>query len=174
MIRKDIIRYSPVTVLTITWVITLFLYFLNPFNLPTIRSYTWFVLLTGISMIYLGFFTARLLNFKIEFVVKSEVKDEFPFSIEKIRKLVLKMARQDYEPGQYFKYVNYNTILLGIILERAIGINPAEYLQDKLARFAVPRYIRIVEDFPRTETFRIKKGELKSTGVTPDTFDAEA
>ena len=47
------------------------------------------------------------------------------------------------------------------------------FLQDKLARFAIPRYLRMVDDFPRTETFRIKKGELKSIGVTPDTFDAE-
>lgn len=48
-----------------------------------------------------------------------------------------------------------------------------DFLQGKLAKFAIPRYIRMVDDFPRTETFRIKKGELKSTGVTPDTFDAE-
>ncbi|MCU0577609.1 MAG: AMP-binding protein, partial [Desulfobacterota bacterium] len=47
------------------------------------------------------------------------------------------------------------------------------FLQDKLAGFAIPRYIRIVSDFPRTETFRIKKNELKNLGVTPDTFDAE-
>lgn len=49
-----------------------------------------------------------------------------------------------------------------------------EFLQDKLAKFAIPRYIRIIDDFPRTETFRIKKGELKSIGITPDTFDVEA
>ena len=48
-----------------------------------------------------------------------------------------------------------------------------DFLQDKLAGFAVPRYIRVVSDFPRTETFRIKKNELKNLGVTPDTFDAE-
>ncbi|HPR03878.1 MAG TPA: AMP-binding protein [Deltaproteobacteria bacterium] len=48
-----------------------------------------------------------------------------------------------------------------------------DFLQDKLAKFAIPRYIRIVDDFPRTETFRIKKGDLKSIGVTADTFDAE-
>ena len=47
------------------------------------------------------------------------------------------------------------------------------FLQDKLAKFAIPRYIRMIDDFPRTETFRIKKGELKSIGVTKDTFDAE-
>jgi crotonobetaine/carnitine-CoA ligase len=47
------------------------------------------------------------------------------------------------------------------------------FLQDKMARYSIPRYIRIVDDFPRTETFRIKKNELKSLGITPDTFDAE-
>jgi crotonobetaine/carnitine-CoA ligase len=48
-----------------------------------------------------------------------------------------------------------------------------DFLQDKLAKFAIPRYIRMIDDFPRTETFRVKKGELKSIGVTKDTFDAE-
>ncbi|HNY65428.1 MAG TPA: hypothetical protein PKM41_08300 [Deltaproteobacteria bacterium] len=31
-----------------------------------------------------------------------------------------------------------------------------------------------VEEFPRTETFRIRKGGLKTTGVTPDTLDMGA
>ena len=48
-----------------------------------------------------------------------------------------------------------------------------DFLQDKIAGFAIPRYIRVVSDFPRTETFRIKKNELKNLGITPDTFDAE-
>ncbi|MEW5736745.1 MAG: AMP-binding protein [Thermodesulfobacteriota bacterium] len=48
-----------------------------------------------------------------------------------------------------------------------------EFLRDKLASYAIPRYIRIVDDFPRTETFRIKKNELKALGVTPNTYDAE-
>ena len=49
-----------------------------------------------------------------------------------------------------------------------------DFLADKLAKFAIPRYVRIVDDFPRTETFRIKKNELKNLGVTKDTFDAQA
>ncbi|MEE9913338.1 MAG: AMP-binding protein [Deltaproteobacteria bacterium] len=48
-----------------------------------------------------------------------------------------------------------------------------DFLQDKLAKFAIPRYVRMVDDFPRTETFRIKKKELKAVAVTPDTYDAE-
>jgi carnitine-CoA ligase len=58
--------------------------------------------------------------------------------------------------------------------ERLAGKELWDFLQDKLAKFAIPRYLRMVDDFPRTETFRIKKGELKSIGVTKDTFDAEA
>jgi crotonobetaine/carnitine-CoA ligase len=48
-----------------------------------------------------------------------------------------------------------------------------DFLQDKLASFAIPRYISIASDFPRTEIFRIKKNELKNFGITPDTFDAQ-
>jgi len=58
--------------------------------------------------------------------------------------------------------------------EKLAGKELWDFLQDKLAKFAIPRYLRMVDDFPRTETFRIKKGELKSTGITKDTFDAEA
>jgi crotonobetaine/carnitine-CoA ligase len=68
-------------------------------------------------------------------------------------------------------------IMASVRLVDGHGLAPNDlwgFLQDKLARFAIPRYIRFVDDFPRTETFRVKKGELKSTGVTPDTYDAEA
>jgi CubicO group peptidase (beta-lactamase class C family) len=49
-----------------------------------------------------------------------------------IRKLILSSVRQDSEPGRYFKYVNYNYSLLGLILERVCGKSPAEYLSDKI------------------------------------------
>jgi crotonobetaine/carnitine-CoA ligase len=67
-------------------------------------------------------------------------------------------------------------IMASVTLVSGEHLPPAElraFLQDKLAKYAVPRYIRIVDDFPRTETFRIKKHELKELGVTPDTYDAE-
>jgi len=67
-------------------------------------------------------------------------------------------------------------IMSSIKLVEGEKITPNElwnFLQDKLAKFAIPRYIRIVDNFPRTETFRIKKNELKELGVTRDTFDAE-
>ncbi len=49
-----------------------------------------------------------------------------------LKKLVLKNVKQEYQPGKYFKYVNYNTILLGIILERSTNCSPIEYLQNKI------------------------------------------
>ncbi|MCD6569100.1 MAG: AMP-binding protein [Deltaproteobacteria bacterium] len=48
-----------------------------------------------------------------------------------------------------------------------------EFLQDKLAKFAIPRYIRIVDEFPMTSTHRIIKKELEKIGVTKDTYDAK-
>jgi hypothetical protein len=37
----------------------------------------------------------------------------------------------------------------------------------------VPRYIRVVDSFEKTETHRVVKGPLKEQGVTPDTWDEE-
>jgi len=47
-----------------------------------------------------------------------------------------------------------------------------EFLSDKLARFAIPRYIRVVDEFPLTSSHRIIKGVLEKDGITKDTYDA--
>jgi crotonobetaine/carnitine-CoA ligase len=49
-----------------------------------------------------------------------------------------------------------------------------EFLIDKLAKYAIPRYIRFVEEFPKTTSHRIIKGVLEKEGVTAGTFDALA
>ncbi|MFZ5595909.1 MAG: AMP-binding protein [Bacillota bacterium] len=49
----------------------------------------------------------------------------------------------------------------------------AGFLEDKLARFAIPRYFREVREFPKTDTHRIIKKELAAAGVTVDTYDRE-
>jgi len=56
------------------------------------------------------------------------------------------------------------------------SVKPQElvaFMQGKLERFAVPRYIRFVNEFPMTNTHRIIKKELEKIGVTEDTFDAQ-
>jgi crotonobetaine/carnitine-CoA ligase len=55
-------------------------------------------------------------------------------------------------------------------------VDPAElvrFLSDKLAKFAIPRYIRLVDEFPKTNSHRIIKRVLEREGITPDTFDAQ-
>jgi crotonobetaine/carnitine-CoA ligase len=47
------------------------------------------------------------------------------------------------------------------------------FLQDKLAKFAIPRYWRIMKEMPKTETQRVIKGLLEKEGVTPDTIDTD-
>jgi carnitine-CoA ligase len=48
-----------------------------------------------------------------------------------------------------------------------------EYLKEDLPKFAVPRYIRIVKEFPKTETQRIIKKELEKLGIVAGTYDSQ-
>ncbi len=48
------------------------------------------------------------------------------------------------------------------------------YLSDRLAKYSIPRYIRFVEEFPKTTSHRIIKRVLEEEGVTKDTDDAMA
>lgn len=41
------------------------------------------------------------------------------------------------------------------------------YLEPRVARFMLPRYWSYVDDFPRTQTMRIQKGELRAAGIEP-------
>lgn len=55
------------------------------------------------------------------------------------------------------------------------SVNPAElaeFLQDKLPRYAQPRYIRVIAQLPKTETHRVIKHTLKKEGITPDCWQA--
>ncbi|MGM0418642.1 MAG: AMP-binding protein [Thermodesulfobacteriota bacterium] len=45
------------------------------------------------------------------------------------------------------------------------------FLKDKLAKYAVPRFIRFVDEFPKTNSHRIIKPILEKQGITEDTID---
>ncbi len=65
-------------------------------------------------------------------------------------------------------------IMAAIRLVEGKSLEPVElktFLSDKLAKFAIPRYIRFVDSFPKTNSHRIIKGRLEEEGVTPDTVD---
>ncbi|MDF1730067.1 MAG: AMP-binding protein [Minwuia sp.] len=48
------------------------------------------------------------------------------------------------------------------------------FLEPRMAHFMLPRYVRIVEDLPKTPTQKIQKVKLREDGVTADTWDREA
>jgi crotonobetaine/carnitine-CoA ligase len=49
-----------------------------------------------------------------------------------------------------------------------------EFLRPRLAHFMLPRYVRIVEELPKTPTQKIQKHVLRKEGITADTWDREA
>jgi carnitine-CoA ligase len=49
-----------------------------------------------------------------------------------------------------------------------------DFCQGKMAHYAVPRYVELVDSLPKTETQRIQYPALKARGVTPETWDREA
>lgn len=62
-------------------------------------------------------------------------------------------------------------------LEEGAVFDHAEFLAWAAAavpRFMIPRYVEVVEEFPRTATQRIEKYRLRETPLTPRTWDAES
>lgn len=49
-----------------------------------------------------------------------------------------------------------------------------QYLIERMAYFMVPRYLRIVDKIPKTETNKPRKVVFRDEGVTDDTWDREA
>jgi carnitine-CoA ligase len=57
------------------------------------------------------------------------------------------------------------------------NLEPLELLRfliPRVAHFMVPRYVRIVDDLPKTPTAKVRKQILRIEGVTTDTFDRES
>jgi crotonobetaine/carnitine-CoA ligase len=55
--------------------------------------------------------------------------------------------------------------------------DPAElthWMAERMPYFMVPRYIRFVDQLPKTPTERVQKVKLRDEGITADTFDREA
>jgi crotonobetaine/carnitine-CoA ligase len=49
-----------------------------------------------------------------------------------------------------------------------------QFLLGRLPHFMVPRFVRVVTELPKTQTNRVQKSELRSQGLTANSWDREA
>ncbi len=49
-----------------------------------------------------------------------------------------------------------------------------DFAQERMAYFMVPRYVRFMDQMPKTPTEKVQKAVLRETGVSRDTWDREA
>ncbi len=68
-------------------------------------------------------------------------------------------------------------IMVVVVPKPGMKVTPeelVEFLDARVARFMIPRYIDFRESLPKTETHRGQKSDLKREGVTPTTWDRES
>jgi len=67
-------------------------------------------------------------------------------------------------------------VMVAVVLRPDASLDPGEFFRfctDTMPRFAVPRYVRVIAELPKTPTARVEKYKLREQGVTPDTADRE-
>jgi crotonobetaine/carnitine-CoA ligase len=67
-------------------------------------------------------------------------------------------------------------VMVAVIPRPSAKLDPRElydFCSREMPRYMIPRYIRLVSEFPKTETHRVVKTELKAQGATKDTWDEE-
>ncbi|MBN8939851.1 MAG: AMP-binding protein [Rhizobiales bacterium] len=68
-------------------------------------------------------------------------------------------------------------ILVAVSLAEGQSLDPAAllaFLAPRMAHFMVPRYVRIIDDLPKTPTRKVEKYLIRQQGITGDTWDREA
>jgi crotonobetaine/carnitine-CoA ligase len=67
-------------------------------------------------------------------------------------------------------------VMVVLAIKARQSLDPAElleFLRPRIAHFMIPRYIRIMDELPKTPTTKIQKGQLREEGITADTWDRE-
>lgn len=65
-------------------------------------------------------------------------------------------------------------VKVGIVVAPGHEFAPAElidFLHARVPRVAIPRYVEVLAELPKTPTQRVRKAELRAAGVTPTTWD---
>jgi crotonobetaine/carnitine-CoA ligase len=67
-------------------------------------------------------------------------------------------------------------VLVAIMVRRGASLDPValiDFLKPRMPYYMVPRYLRFVDDIPKTETNKLRKNVIREAGVTADTWDRE-
>jgi len=68
-------------------------------------------------------------------------------------------------------------VMAAVVAGEGGAIDPAElvaFCRTRLPYFAIPRYVEVVADLPRTENGKVQKFRLRERGVTPASWDRQA
>jgi crotonobetaine/carnitine-CoA ligase len=68
-------------------------------------------------------------------------------------------------------------VMAALVLRRGQAFDPIalmRFCEARMPYFAIPRYLEVMSDLPRTENGKIQKFKLRERGVTPATWDREA
>ena len=68
-------------------------------------------------------------------------------------------------------------VMICLTLREGKSLTPEELMahcEERMAYFMVPRYVRIMDQLPKTPTERIQKAKLREEGITNHTWDGEA
>jgi crotonobetaine/carnitine-CoA ligase len=72
--------------------------------------------------------------------------------------------------------IGEDEILVAVVLTQGSTISAPdliEYCEQQMAFFQVPRYIRIVDELPKTQTQRVEKYRIRKEGLTGECWDRE-
>ena len=67
-------------------------------------------------------------------------------------------------------------VMVFVVRDKGAQLSPEElwtYADRQLPHFAVPRYIRVIEELPKTPSEKVRKTELRDRGVDSETYDRE-
>ena len=67
-------------------------------------------------------------------------------------------------------------VMVAILLKQNASIDIEQWVNSAssdIPKFAIPRYVRVVKELPKTQTGKIRKIELRNDGITPDTVDRQ-
>jgi len=68
-------------------------------------------------------------------------------------------------------------VMAALVYKPGCALTPEallDFCQPRMPYFAVPRYLRVLDDLPRTENGKVRKFRLRDDGITADTWDRDA